>query len=230
MRIRFNVIFLAKTGNHRMKRTNSRSHRLFRTGLISLAVFLSVLICAAPRINPQSPSSQAPSALKPELQPLSFFIGQWSCAGEFPASHKPISSHIVFSPELDGSWLVVRWDDDPPNQFHALELWGFDKTAHHFINSIYNSFYGMYIYQSPGWIGDELTWPRDLPPDSPIVSERYVFDRKSTKEFAVSWEVRKTQASSGLPVTALLASNEIPASAGLFSEMRSPTTAMRTLR
>jgi hypothetical protein len=160
--------------------------------LLAYLVMLLLVFLLAP--TPHAQSQNASSTVKPELQPLSFFIGQWSCAGEFPASHKPISSRIVFSPELDGSWLVVRWDDNPPNQFHSLELWGFDKAEHHFTNAIYDNFAGMYIYPSPGWIGDELTWTRDLPPNSRATSERYVFDRKSAKEFVVSWGLRKSQA------------------------------------
>jgi hypothetical protein len=157
---------------------------------IALSV-IAVLGAPANKTQDQTPTS----ALKPDLQPLSFFIGHWSCAGEFPASHKPISSHISISSDLDGSWLAFRWDDNPPNQFHALELWGFDKIEHHFTNSIYNNFGGVYLYNSAGWLGDQLTWgPRDLPPNLPIAREQYVIDRKSTKEFVISWEiVRKSQ-------------------------------------
>jgi hypothetical protein len=178
-----------------MKRANPRLHRLSRAEFLSMLALLPALLFVAPRAISQSPSSPAPGALRSELRPLSFFIGHWDCSGEFPASHKPISSRVVFSPELDGSWLTFRWDDNPPNRFHALELWGYDKFAHDFTNSIYNNFGGVYLYNSAGWIGDELTWgPRDLPPNSPIVSERYVIDRKSPKEFVISWEVRRTQA------------------------------------
>jgi hypothetical protein len=170
-------------------------HRPIRNLAVLVECIATLLLAVA--ITPaMSAQSQPPSsALKPELQPLSFFIGHWSCAGEFPASHKPISSRISISPDLDGSWLAFRWDDNPPNQFHALELWGFDKSEHHFTNSIYNNFGGVYLYNSAGWIGDQLTWgPRDLPPNSPIAREQYVIERKSTKEFVISWEiVRKSQ-------------------------------------
>jgi hypothetical protein len=168
-----------------------RPAKLFLRCSFALVVFLAATVLPPSRAQSQSASS----ALKPELEPLSYFLGQWGCAGEFPASHKLISSRIVFSPELDGSWLAFRWDDNPPNQFHALELWGVDKTTHHFTNSIYDNFGGMRIFQSAGWIRDQLIWgPRDLPPNSPIASEQFVIDRKSKKEFVISWEVRKTQA------------------------------------
>ncbi len=164
-----------------------------RTALLECAAIFLFATSFASSVNAQA--KQPSPALKPELQSLSYFIGQWNCSGEFPASHKPISSRIVFFPDLDGSWLSFRWDDNPPGQFHALELWGFDKTEHSFTNSIYDNFGGMRIFHSSGWVGDELVWgPRDLPPNSPIASERFVFDRKSAREFVVSWEVQRPNA------------------------------------
>jgi hypothetical protein len=169
-------------------------HRSSTKLAVLLECIAALLLAVAPALNAQS--QQPSSTLKPELQSLSYFLGQWSCDGEFPSSHKPISSRIVFSPELDGSWLSFRWDDNPPSQFHALELWGFDKTAKHFTNSIYDNFGGARIFHSAGWVADELTWgPRDLPANAPVSSERFVIDRKSTKEFVISWEiVPKSQA------------------------------------
>lgn len=170
-----------------LKRLTHRSV-LALSALLAFIALSVVAVLAAPANKTQDQPQS--SALKPELQPLSYFVGHWSCAGEFPASHKPISSRISISPDLDGSWVAFRWDDNLPNQFHALELWGFDKTEHHFTNSIYNNFGGVYLYNSAGWIGDELTWsPRDLPPNSPIAREQYVIDRKSAKEFVISWEI-----------------------------------------
>jgi hypothetical protein len=134
------------------------------------------------------------SVLGPELQPFASFPGQWSCAGEFTASKKPIAARLVFSADLEGSWLALRWDDDAPNQFHALELWGFDRTAHQFSNSIYDSFGGVRTFESRGWAGDTLIWSRELPPNQPFVSERFVIERETPGEFVISWEVRKPRA------------------------------------
>ena len=94
------------------------------------------------------------STLKTEIEPLAFFVGQWSCDGEFTASKKPISSHIAAAPDLDGAWLALRWDDNDPNVFHALELWGFDKTAKRFTNHTHDNFGGVRFFNSPGWDGD----------------------------------------------------------------------------
>lgn len=154
------------------------------------ASFLIALV--APAVKAQTQPS--PSALKPELQPFSFFIGQWNCQGEFPASQKKISSRISVSPDLEGSWLAFRWDDNAPNVFHALELWGFDKTAHHFTNFIHDNFGGARLFNSSGWDGDTLTWTGDALANPPALNQRFVIERKSPKEFVISWEVSKPQA------------------------------------
>ena len=75
-------------------------------GWIALLALLAALIVQ--RINAQAPASPTASALKVEIEPLSFFLGQWNCEGEFVASKKPIASHIAVAADLDGSWLVFR--------------------------------------------------------------------------------------------------------------------------
>lgn len=167
-----------------------------RTGTPSVALLpvISALFCIvaiAPALNGQS---QTPSSvLKPELQPLSYFIGQWSCQGEFVATKKPISSRVSVSSDLDGSWLAFRWDDNAPNVFHALELWGFDKSANHFMNFIHDNFGGVRLFTAPGWGGETLTWTGNALPH-PSLGERFVIERNSPKQFVISWEVHKPQA------------------------------------
>ncbi len=89
---------------------------------------LSAPLLIVQRIDAQAPASPTASVLKAEIEPFSIFLGQWNCEGEFVASKKPIASHIAVAPDLGGSWLAFRWDDNAPNQYHALELWGFDKN------------------------------------------------------------------------------------------------------
>ena len=132
---------------------------------------LSAALFAAPQIQAQTPpqpatgSSSAPAPeLKPELQPLAFFAGQWDCDGEFVASKKPIQAHISIAPDLDGSWLIFRWDDKAPNRFHAVEFWGYNKTAKHFSNFIYDNFGGARLFESKGWDADTLIWAGDMLP------------------------------------------------------------------
>jgi len=69
-------------------------------------------------------ANKAEPNLKPEVVSLAYFQGAWNCDGIF-SNGKNISSAMVFHPDLDGAWLVVRHDDRPPNIFHAAEMWGF---------------------------------------------------------------------------------------------------------
>jgi hypothetical protein len=110
-----------------------------------------------------------------------------------PGAKKPIAAHIAIAADLDGSWLAFRWDDKAPNRFHALELWGFDKAANHFTNFIYDNFGGVRQFNSAGWEGDTLTWTGNTLATPPALNERFVIERKSPKEFVISYGVRKQQ-------------------------------------
>lgn len=158
--------------------------------LLGLATAILAAVAPSNRTQAQNLSP----ALKPELQSLSFFVGQWSCAGEFVAAKKPINSRVSVVSDLGGSWLSFRWDDNPPNIFHALELWGFDKTSRQFTNFIHDNFGGVRLFNSHGWDGDTLIWTGDALANPPALNQRFVIARKSVKEFIISWEVRKPQA------------------------------------
>jgi len=163
-------------------------------GWIALLALLSAPLLIVQRINAQAPASPTGSALKVEIEPLSFFLGQWNCECEFVASKKPIASHIAVAPDLDGSWLAFRWDDNAPNQYHALELWGFDKTAKQFTNFTHGNFGGLRLFDSPGWDGDTLIWTGDALTTPPTLNQRFVIERKPNKQFVISWQVRKPEA------------------------------------
>jgi hypothetical protein len=161
---------------------------------IGLGALLSAPLLIARHVH-EHLHDPAGVAVKAEIEPLSFFIGQWNCEGEFVASKKPIASHIAVVPDLDGSWLTFRWDDKTPNQFHALELWGFDKTTKHFTNFIHDNFGGARLFDSPGWDGDTLIWTGDVLASPSALNQRFVIERKPlTREFVISWQVRKPDA------------------------------------
>jgi hypothetical protein len=173
---------------------NVRGRKQFKVAtMVVLFALLVALFIGAPRMSGQTATSPAP-ALKPEMQPLAFFLGEWNCEGEFTASKKPIAAHISTTPDLDGSWIAFRWTDRAPSPFHALELFGYDKTAKHFTNFIYDNFGGVRLFNSSGWEADTLTWTGNALAASATPSERFVIERKSTKEFVITWEVRRPPA------------------------------------
>lgn len=156
--------------------------------LLVASLFLS---CGA---RAQSSAPNSPPALSSALESFAYFAGQWDCEGEFVAVKKPTAAQISIAADLGGSVLSFRWDDKPPNRFHALELWGFDKTANHFTNFIHDNFGGIRQFNSAGWEGDTLTWTGNVLATPPAANERFVLQRKSAKEFVISYDTRKAQA------------------------------------
>ena len=174
-------------------RTPSSGYHLKAATFAALLTLL-VLVVLAPQMKSQTPASSAPPALKPEMQPLAFFLGEWNCEGEFISSKQPIAAHISSAPDLDGSWIAFRWTDREPSPFHALELFGYGKAAKHFTNFIYDNFGGVRLFNSPGWESDTLTWTGNALSASAAPNERFVIERKSAKEFVITWETRRPQA------------------------------------
>lgn len=153
--------------------------------------------CASPiRKNQQAPSANPPASqgaasptkLKGEIESFASLSGAWKCKGVFPANGKAIESQITFTPDLEGAWLLVRHDDLPPNRFHALELWGFDKDQKLFVAHIYDNFGGQRKLTSSGWDDKQLTWLLESP--GTAGTQRFVFKRETPEQLMVNWEVK----------------------------------------
>jgi len=134
-----------------------------------------------------------PSGLKPELAGLSFFEGSWDCNGKFLKNDKKISSDMTFRPDLEGSWLMLRHDDRAPNQFHAVEFWGFDKPSDRFVAVVTDNFGSVRMFTSPGWQQDRLEWTGDLLTPDKKANQRFLFERKGAREFVMTFELSKEQ-------------------------------------
>lgn len=154
----------------------------WKTVTVALDQFLAT---TAPKIAAKNPSSPLASA----MQSLAFFEGHWQCAGKFVKSGKPISSTETFTTDLDGHWLAMRHDDQPPYPFHALELWGYDKDAKRFNGYFFDNFSGIRHFTSPGWEGNHLAWT-----DTASVhgtTDRFVFERNDIGNYQVTYAVSR---------------------------------------
>ena len=105
------------------------------------------------------------TALAQTLQPLSFFKGQWDCAGKFVQSGKPIRSGEVFTADLAGHWLAMR---------HGYV---FDNGS------------GIRRFTSPGWQGDRLVWTDAESTHG--ATDRFVFERDGPDHYRVTYAVRR---------------------------------------
>jgi hypothetical protein len=171
--------------------STKNSHRLYLSGAAALLLgFTSAAIFAS---TTKLSALQSQTSAAAAIQPLAYFIGQWTCDGHFTSNNQPTSATITASLDLQNSWLSFRWDDKPPSQFHALELWGFNKTSKQFTNFIYDNFGGVRMFTSPGWDGDTLIWLGDALADPNNPNQRFVIARKSSKEFVITWQTHQPQ-------------------------------------
>lgn len=152
--------------------------KIRRVSLILFSIaFLSVSI----------PSRAATPELKPQLAPLAYFIGDWSCSGKFDANGKSIDAHQRFDVDLDGAWIMFRHDDTPPFNYHALSEWGWDSTQKKFVMTVQDSLGGVRVFYSGGWNSTQLQWDGDAIGNASNPAQRFTFERIDDHHFKVSY-------------------------------------------
>lgn len=134
---------------------------------------------------PKPAAADPPAAFTPTLRPLAFFAGHWACVGEFTNSGRPISSQETFTATLDGHWLTMRHEDQPPNHFQALELWGYDERSKQFTAYLFDNFSGPRHFTSSGWVHDRFTWTDAK--SARGITDRFVFQRQGRRTYQVTY-------------------------------------------
>jgi hypothetical protein len=102
---------------------------------------------------------------------------------------KSIDSRETFTASLQGHWLTMRHDDQPPYPFHALELWGFDKDSRQLAAYLFDNFSSPRHFASSGWKDDRLTWTNTA--SARGVTDRFVFQRKGAQAYQVTYAVTR---------------------------------------
>jgi hypothetical protein len=123
------------------------------------------------------------------MRSLDYFVGDWSCAGVFPASGKSITSQMRYQHDLQGSALLKHHDDTlPPAVYHAVEAWGYDGKAQRFNATILDNFGGARRFHSVGWVKNEWAWvsEAELQP-----AQRFVYVRLDEQHYRVDWQVAR---------------------------------------
>lgn len=126
-------------------------------------------------------------ALQPALAPFTGFPGKYHCSGSFVKSGKAISSTETFTSELSGYRLMMRHEDEPPFQFDALELWGFDAHKKSFVAHIFDNFGGEREFDSPGWQDNRFVWTNV--DTTAKQRDRFVFERNPGTGYRFTYEV-----------------------------------------
>ncbi|WP_394830154.1 DoxX family protein [Pendulispora rubella] len=133
--------------------------------------------------KPPAPSAPAPA------DGFDYFAGDWSCAGQF-ASGRPIESDVHFERTLNGGGLLLRHDDRPPNQYHAVAQWLSGTPT--WTATVHDSFGGARAFHTSGWDGDRLVWEgMDLVSETPRM-QHFIFQRLDPTHFESSYEVERT--------------------------------------
>lgn len=143
------------------------------------AVFLAALLCGAT-------ASATPAA--GGIGELAFFLGSWQCAGSFPATGKTISSVVRFESDLGGAAIVKHHDDNPPNDYRAIESWNYDASDKRFNAAVADNFGGVRTFVSDGWRDNALTWTI-ANGAKPI--QQFVYTRISDNSMRIDWQLSK---------------------------------------
>lgn len=137
----------------------------------------------------------APAGVAPAngLGALAFYVGDWDCTwaelgpdGEVVGEEHPVSVEV--RPEIASAWLTVKVFDDA-GALVSTELKGWDPAARVF-RHLYggaDGFGGM--AESPGFVGDDMTFTIVDPARKPSRVERMVFTRVSDDRFLHRIEV-----------------------------------------
>jgi len=158
--------------------------RLAPLAVLYLGRRWAVLGAAASAVLAIAGSAQLRTAapvVPPVSDELDYFVGGWRCAGAF-ANGKPIESYLQADRALDGNWLVIHHDDQPPNRFHALFEWHRGPSG--WVASVQDSFGGMRTFRSAGWNGPQLVWDRS---DVPVSDQRFIYRRIDAGSFELRY-------------------------------------------
>lgn len=122
-----------------------------------------------------------------ERNPLAKFIGAWTCKGNFTANRAPIAAGLSIQLDEHSGALILRHDDLPPGPYHALEIWMPNKEGEGARAAIADKYSGMRWFESPGWVGNALTWTRL---EGGIAAEQFAYEFKGDA-LQVQWSIAR---------------------------------------
>jgi hypothetical protein len=125
-----------------------------------------------------------------ESNVLAKFIGNWSCKGNFTSNGAPIAGDLSIQQDERSGALIVRHDDTPPGAYHALEIWMANKGGNGARAAISDKYSGMRWFESPGWVGNGVTWTRF---EGGIAAEQFAYEFRGDA-MQVQWSIARNGA------------------------------------
>jgi hypothetical protein len=150
-----------------------------------------------------TPTTTTPTpALAGAMQPLGFYVGQWSCKGtELDAAGNAVAAEalgIRVTPRLDGSWLEVVVLVDGAAVTHELKGYSTADRKFHHLWAVGEGAWGSLT--SDGWNGAQMVFVDDRPaPGAP--AERMVFTKDTDTHYTHRAEVADAGADGGWRAT-----------------------------
>jgi len=125
---------------------------------VILASLFSVAACATAKTT--APPTTATPKIRPPLDTLAFYVGEWSCKGTQFATKDQKEEHwdakIIVAPELDGSWLSVHMIGPGANR--TIEHKGYDPVAKKWVHVAVGLEGSWGAITSPGWTGAQMVF------------------------------------------------------------------------
>jgi len=132
------------------------------SGIVSVLALLGAL--AIPSLaGAQVESTPIPQTPKPNLSPLSYLVGTWSCSTQSARRPAPFKTTVTYVMEPTGYWINEKSVTEPMSWFPA-GLTSYDKITYdpqekHWIDLSYDERGGYgYSVSQPGSRGDKVVW------------------------------------------------------------------------
>lgn len=150
---------------------------------MKIKLVLSLLyICSTTILNAQIHKNQLPRDL------INYFLGTWSGNGEFK-NGKKISADLTFKLSLDSNWIIYEHNDNPPNRYKALFVWGIDALSGQFVAYTFDNFNGHKSFTSNGWVdGKLILTTHEYFPNKGLIFQHFIYEKLSDASFKMTYE------------------------------------------
>lgn len=142
----------------------------------------------------QVESTPIPLPAKPNLAPLQFLVGTWSCSTKSSRRPSAYSSTSTFTMDPSGWWLNERTVTPGPRWFpHATTVYDkytYDSSAKRWADVTYGDLGAYGLATSPGMNGNTMVWHNEaFSPGNGISAQSDITMTKvsPTKTTATSW-------------------------------------------
>jgi len=106
-----------------------------------------------------------PMPPKPDLTPVTYFVGTWSCTFKSARRAVPQFTTTVTTLDPGGRWLVKKSHTKPaayfPHPSDAIDMITYDPFAKRWVDVETDSLGGYDVSASSGWSGNTMVW-KDL--------------------------------------------------------------------